>query len=144
MDKDNSNPTNELKRYDVIMAHLRYEHTVFWMRFGFMMITQILGFFVNVIFSTMGKPYSIGIPSRIPFCVLGILLVVLFYRLRNISDWWISHWISILEQIEPKAFGDFKLFREVNPPGSARNISTYFIYLFSIIWLLSILAIWII
>lgn len=136
---------NALKRYDVIMAQLRYDYSAFWTRFGFMIVSQIATFslFINVYLATSEWNLSPKLLARLPFCVIGLLLVWFFYRLHRITDWWIRHWIVMLENIEGDAFGEMELFRNVKPPGSARTESSYFIWLFCLAWVVALTISWI-
>src|SRR5205085_2093509 len=47
-----------LKQYEIIVGHLRFEHTAFWTRFGFMLVAQtaLLGFFAQALLEHLRTP----------------------------------------------------------------------------------------
>jgi hypothetical protein len=131
-----------LRQYDIIMAHLRFDHTLFWTRFGFLLVSQIgmLGFFQSTFAATQANLSSNALLVCVVLPLVGLVLVYLFHCISVISYSWIEHWISNLNLIEPVAFGDIKLFRDFSPPiklgtSSARQLATRFMYLFGCLWL---------
>jgi hypothetical protein len=141
MNNAGQSPETALKRYEVVMAHLRFDHTVFWTRFGFMLVSQVgmFGIFINLLLATRGLPAHVGLWSCLPVCAVGLILVGLFDGLRVISSWWIERWIKILKANEAAAFGDIELFRNASPPCclkavGARQLAAHFMHLFAAIW----------
>ncbi len=140
--EDLHKPEVVLRQFDIMMAHLRFDHTLFWTRFGFLLVSQIgmLGFFLSAFAATQANRS----PSALLVCVVlplvGLALVYLFHCIGAISHSWIEHWIDNLKRLEPVAFGGIHLFRDFSPPtrlgtSSARQLATRFMYLFGCLWL---------
>ena len=82
-----------LKRYDTIMGHLRFDQTLFWTRFGFLLASEIgiFGIFFKYAFAFESTPTKSHNIFLMALPLIGILLVMLFSFISNISSKWISH-----------------------------------------------------
>ena len=63
----------------------------------------------------------------------GISLSVLWIQALRVSSEKISRWIALLTELEPEAFGNFKLFRDI-PHGRARRTGKRAAFLFMTLW----------
>jgi hypothetical protein len=142
-DKDTSD--SMLKRYDILMQQNRFEHTSFWTRFGFMMISQIglFGFFINMILDVLKGSDRHYLLLSLPLCFVGMTLVIFFFKLHEITDWWVNRWLKLIESHEQEAFGDTKVVRggRQEAPGSVRRVAKWFVVLFTFIWYAAAIAI---
>ncbi len=142
---EKANNDSALKRYDILMQQNRFEHTSFWTRFGFMMVSQmgLLGFFLNMFLGSLKEPNRLYLLSSLPLCIVGLFLVKYFIELHKITKWWVDHWLSLIEGMEKNAFGDLYVVRGARKqsPGSLRIVAKRFVRLFAVIWCLAIVFI---
>jgi hypothetical protein len=147
MDKtaDKGNKELILKQYDILMQQNRFEHTSFWTRFGFMMISQmaLLGFFLNLLLNGLKETNPRYLLLTLPLCLVGLTLVYFFYRLQKITKWWVDRWLELILRLEQGAFADINVVRKASEqsPGSVRRVATWFTSLFAIIWSLAVITI---
>ena len=140
---------NEQYRYKLLFEHYRWEHSSFWVRFGFMLLSQmaLLGFCLNFHARLCAKPDSFMSIFALAFPIVGLILVVLFFRLQLITKWWIDKWIPKLQELEPNAIGDLEISRLIPKAfGKTRKIALLINFLFLFVWgvilLVSIGRIW--
>jgi len=129
-----------LEQFKIVIEHLRFDHTLFWTRFGFMMISQttLVGFFANALLS----PRTLTLGTRTLFCVstsvIGLVLTCLWWSLLSSTRWWVEHWLGIIRQNEEHLFGETILLRPpqnpLNTPKSLRSIGLQFLYVFALVW----------
>jgi len=106
-----------VRRYDTLMQQNRFEHTSFWSRFGFMMVSQmaLLGFFLRAIADAALQSdltsVVMSLLLAIPLLALGLLLIGRFERLHHITHWWIKRWLKLILEHEDAAFGDMEIVR---------------------------------
>ncbi|MDI6767308.1 MAG: hypothetical protein QME52_10845 [Bacteroidota bacterium] len=136
----------KLKQYDILMQQNRFEHTSFWTRFGFMMVSQIglLGFFLNMILVVVHKDYNLRyLLLTLPLSVVGLISVLFFFKLHSITKWWVDRWLKLIVGLESEAFGELNVVRggRQEAPGSVRNVAKWFLILFTVIWSVSIVIV---
>lgn len=140
---DGLQSSDALRRYEVLMQQNRFEHTSFWSRFGFMLISQIalFGFFLNLAYQGWRAQGSTGVWLLLPLCVIGLAMVALFYRLHMITAWWIDRWLKLIRANEEAAFGHVEVARGTDPPngppGSVRKTALAFTALLGALWILA-------
>ena len=136
-----------LQYYEVLIAHLRGNHEIFWKRFGFMLVAEVaaLGFFANLFAEAIRDPNLakslFAVVALLGLCFAGIVIVLLFDRLYYITAWWTERWLTILKSIEPAAFENVELFRNATAPGSARESARHIMLLLGLLWVVLGLAV---
>jgi hypothetical protein len=137
------------QRYEALMAHLRGDQEIFWERFGFMLVAEviILGFFFNLFIEAIKDPNlaksPFAIAALLVLCLVGIIIVLLFDRLYHITAWWIDRWLTTLKSIEPMVFENVEVFRNVTAPGSARQSARHIVILCGLLWaILGLAVVW--
>lgn len=129
-----------LGRYQVLMAHFRGDQEIFWRRFGFVLLAEVVafGFFFNLFVETVKDPALAkslaAVLALLGLCLVGVLIELLFDRLYFIMMWWNEHWLTALKSLEPSAFGDLDVFRNTTAPGSARQGSRHIMVLLGAVW----------
>jgi hypothetical protein len=125
-----------LKQYEIIVGHLRFEHTAFWTRFGFLLVAQtaLLGFFSQALLEHLRTPRPHTLAAAAVFVVAGVVLAFFFSRIHAAADWWVDHWTALLCRIEGAAFGPLVLLRGVSPPGSSRQWAGRVFAVFIALW----------
>jgi hypothetical protein len=130
-----------LKRYDIVMSHLRFEHNQFWTRFGFMMVseTALLGFLVLLLINAVPGPKLGPLVFAVPISVMAITLLLHFRRLHDITAYWIQHYLEIIDNLEPQAFGELEVGRHrvrAKAPGHLRDVALRITWLLLLIWVI--------
>jgi hypothetical protein len=100
-----------LRRYDTILKFHIYESTIYWTRNQFfgLLNAALLAFFAAV--------YRDGKYELIFITTLGAVTSLLWVCTIFVSDDWLRRWQSICVQLEPLAFGDIDIFRNIGTPG---------------------------
>lgn len=126
-----------LKQYEIIVGHLRFEHTAFWSRFGFMLVAQtaLLGFYSQTLLEHLRTPRPQTLAAGGVFVLAGLVLACFFSRIHAAADWWVDHWTALLCRIEGAAFGPLVLLRGVTPPSSSRRWAGRVFTVFIALWL---------
>lgn len=139
-------PKIALEQFRNIIGYLQYENTAYWTRSGFLLASQaaLLGFSARIVPTTA---HVDNVPSMVISIALALLaLAICWIGLKMIENsvTWINRWIGILEQIEPVAYGEIKVFRDLESPNDgpmshfSRETAKYLIYVFVIAWFLLI------
>lgn len=111
-----STPPSEsasLQRYGILMSYLQYENTMYWQRASFFLVasTALFGFFATRVPSFQAETPWDQVGAIAVVGLTGIGLSVLWGRSLDAGEYWVTHWHSLLQQLEPQAFGDLNVLR---------------------------------
>jgi hypothetical protein len=147
-DADNARQATAIRQYDILMKQNRFEHTSYWSRFGFMLISQmaLLGFFMSILASAFNSDRVFESALCLPLAIVGLVLLYYFRRLHLITGWWIHRWLDLIVQHEEAAFGDAQIVRGANDKaqmevGSVRRTAMKLIAVLTWIWIAGVVGI---
>ena len=110
-----------------MLRHYRWEHSSLWVRFGFMLVSQIalLGFFTNFFARYLQSDVSVqGTIISLLFPAAGLIFVRLFRQVQEVTNWYSDQWLKALKDLEGKAVGGLKITRRTSAaPGSTRYMA---------------------
>jgi hypothetical protein len=136
-----------LQRYQILMSYLQYENSMYWVRANLLLVgnTVLLAAFASVAFSggpglmLRGQhPPLQRILASVVLSIVGISLAYQWNRAIAVGDFWRAHWITLLKQIEPAAYGEHLLVRtfqqDTPPSASAKTVARNTQRLFFGLW----------
>ncbi len=134
--------TTTLERFGQVMSYLQYENSMYWERGSFFMLasTALFGFMATNLLPLGATPRWEKVLVLLVVSVAGGALTVLWHRSLHAAEWWIDRWHKILRDLEPRAFGDTVLFRELPPDKGGpprirmRSITKWTLVLFYVLW----------
>jgi hypothetical protein len=134
-------------RYQILMNYLATEGQIFWSRSQLFLVASaaLLGFVTTrlppVVLSTpWDQIITVGVGA-----FGGLCLCRLWHRALKAGNFWIDRWEHLLTRLEPEAFGDLEVRRNVaqRPGGparvSSRQVAFDAVWLFVILWSLVLL-----
>jgi hypothetical protein len=124
-----------LKRYDALFRYLAYENTVYWTRSQFFLYANIgLLALTATRLPTDGKPPTFaGILILAAPIAVGLLMTVLWLVILRKAEKWIDHWERLCIELEPLAFADQKVWREM-PEKGLKFLAKIVAGLFIVLW----------
>lgn len=137
-----------LEQYRNVIGYLQYENTTYWTRSGFMLIAHaaLLGFLTRLLPDqpSAASWQSIGLTFGVS--LFGLALSLLWMRAIQDAIWWINRWLTILLVLEPQAYGEINVFRDVPelgdpnaPPHRLRKVAEQVVWLFRAVWISGVL-----
>ncbi|MFC2125016.1 hypothetical protein ACFLU5_09410 [Bacteroidota bacterium] len=135
----------QLEQYGMILSYHQYENSTFWTRSGFMLVAHsaLLGFVVQIhpnFNPCLAQWDKIVITSIMG--ITGLALLIIWWKALKLGERWITKWHTLLRHLEPKAFGDIKVFRRDDTSANSksykrigvRKIAYSVVWVFLVLW----------
>jgi hypothetical protein len=113
-----TNESADLKRYEILMAYLAYENTIYWGRTNLILVAEaaLLGFTATIIAGNVSASSPANAPSPSAswslertivvgaLSLAGFILAIVWHKALVLGNYWINHWHQVLLQLEEVAF----------------------------------------
>ncbi len=134
--------SSDLDRYSTLMSYLQYENSMYWGRANFFLVgsTALFGFFAANLPAPSPSTEWHRVIALAVVGLAGFILTLLWHRCMWAGEFWLDRWHTLLKEIEPLAFGDRMVFRDVQRREGgprlvhARPVARRTVYLFYCLW----------